>query len=91
MIHVYVMHKSADSTVAAEEICEEISKNLGHEIMPVDLEHLENVRNIAPGKSIYCASFRLPPEVMFADLPLPRTGNSEMLMRRENWMRWIQD
>ena len=48
------------------DICERISRNLGHEIKPGDEElSIYEVRDVAPKKKMFCASFRLPAEVVF--------------------------
>ncbi|KAJ4372236.1 tRNA(m(1)G37)methyltransferase [Neocucurbitaria cava] len=49
-----------------KEICEEISRQLGHEITPDTPEvQIYDVRDVAPKKRMFCASFRLPEEVAF--------------------------
>lgn len=65
MIHVYTFHKAPENEVAAVDICMDISKHLGCEVKPSDLDNLENVRLVSPNKTYYCVSFRLPPEVAF--------------------------
>lgn len=67
MIHVYCFSTKSDDNVAQfEEICAEISKQIG---FPVNVSDgslsIEDVRDVAPNKRMFCASFRLPPEVAF--------------------------
>jgi tRNA (guanine37-N1)-methyltransferase len=67
MIHVYCFSTRSDDDVAEKiKICEEISSRIGHVIKPEDPEvDIWNVRNVAPNKVMFCASFRLPAEVAF--------------------------
>lgn len=90
LIHCYAFNRSHDPKDAGRDICVDISKNLGHEMQLEDLEHLENVRKVAPNKTIWCASFRLPAEVAFADVPKPRVRDAEEV-KKENWWGWVMD
>lgn len=90
LIHCYAFHKSANAKVAGLGICAEISKGLGYEMEVEDLEHLENVRMVAPFKSYWRASFRLPIEVAFAELPPPRKPD-EVEAKKDNWWQWSMD
>ena len=67
MIHVYCFNtKSHDNKREEIEICQDISHHLGHKISPGDEETLIwDCRDVAPSKRMFCASFRLPPEVAF--------------------------
>lgn len=67
MIHAYCFSTKSDNNVAeAYEICVEISRLLGHEITPSTPEtQIWDVRDVAPKKRMFCASFRLPAEVAF--------------------------
>ncbi|RPA89251.1 guanine(37)-N1-methyltransferase [Choiromyces venosus 120613-1] len=67
MIHVYTFHKVPMTRSAARDICADISRYLGHPVAEADLENLENVRLVAPNKTYYCVSFRLPAVVAFGD------------------------
>lgn len=50
----------------AVDICQRISEKLGYEIKPGDEElDIHEVRDVAPKKRMFCASFRLPAEVAF--------------------------
>jgi len=68
MIHVYCFALKHDDQPAEQdrEICERISKALGWNIRP-DTPEVEifDVRLVSPKKRMFCASFRLPPEVAF--------------------------
>lgn len=67
MIHVHCFStKSEDNVLEIKGICEEISRQLGCEITP-DMEdvNVHDVRDVAPKKRMFCASFRLPEEVAF--------------------------
>lgn len=58
-----------DNMAAKELICEQISEKLG---FPVSLEspdtEIFDVRDVAPNKSQFCATFRLPSEVAFREI-----------------------
>ncbi|KAL8697802.1 MAG: hypothetical protein Q9201_006919 [Fulgogasparrea decipioides] len=68
MIHVYCFSTKSDDNKAEElKICKEISEQLGYEIGKPGDEKMEirDVRDVAPQKRMFCASFRLPMEVAF--------------------------
>ncbi|KAL8839995.1 MAG: hypothetical protein Q9170_001537 [Blastenia crenularia] len=68
MIHVYCFSTKSDDNKAEEgKICREISAQLGYQFGKVGDEELEirDVRDVAPQKRMFCASFRLPVEVAF--------------------------
>ena len=67
MIHVYCFSTKSDDNKAEKlKICNEISKQLDHVIKPGDDEvTIWDVRDVAPQKRMFCASFRLPEEVAF--------------------------
>ena len=71
MVHVHCFStKSDDNTVEKEKICAEISARLGHGVtITPDTKDVKiwDVRDVAPLKRMFCASFRVPPEVAFAD------------------------
>lgn len=67
MVHVHCFSTKSDDNVAeTKEICEEISRQLQFEITPETKDvHIHDVRDVAPKKRMFCASFRLPEEVAF--------------------------
>ncbi len=78
LVHVHCFsHKCPDDeTPAHVDICERISRELGFAVRPAatpgsegaeGVVSIHNVRDVAPAKSMYCASFRLMPEVAFAE------------------------
>lgn len=69
MIHTYCFStKSDDNVREGIEICEEISRQIGYTITPQTPETtIWDVRDVAPKKRMFCASFRLPEEVAFRD------------------------
>lgn len=70
MIHVHCFSTKSDDNVAEKkEICEEISRQLAYEITPETPEvTIYDVRDVAPKKRMFCASFRLPEEVAFREI-----------------------
>jgi len=70
MIHVYLFQSKLDSEEAeCEEICARISQHIGTDVELDDEQaemELHYVRLVSPKKKMYCASFRLPPTIAFA-------------------------
>lgn len=72
MVHVHCFStKSEDNVREGLDICERISDMLGVPVRPGDVEKegeatIYDVRDVAPLKRMFCASFRLPREVAFA-------------------------
>jgi tRNA (guanine37-N1)-methyltransferase len=69
IIHVHCFStKSEDNVREGIEICQRISEKLGYEVKPGDEEVvIYDVREVAPKKRMFCASFRLPAEVAFRE------------------------
>ncbi|KAL8805058.1 MAG: hypothetical protein Q9200_005574 [Gallowayella weberi] len=78
MIHAYCFStKSDDNKAERAKICAEISRQLGYEIKAPRVKEEEeeeeeeteiwDVRDVAPQKRMFCASFRLPGEVAFRE------------------------
>ncbi|KAF2132893.1 hypothetical protein P153DRAFT_420784 [Dothidotthia symphoricarpi CBS 119687] len=67
MVHVHCFSTKSDDNVAeTRDICKEISRQLGCEITPQTPDLcVWDVRDVAPKKRMFCASFRLPEEVAF--------------------------
>ena len=71
MVHVYCFNAKEDDTQAVESrICKEISDRLAFEMRPGDGEtegevSTWDVRDVAPNKRMFCATFRLPAKVAF--------------------------
>lgn len=67
MVHVHCFStKSDDNVKESKEICEKITEELGVEIKPGDEDvTIYEVRDVAPKKRMFCASFRIPREVAF--------------------------
>lgn len=70
LVHCYCFStKSDDNVEEGFKICEEISRQLQHEMKPGKIEdggvEIYDVRDVAPKKRMFCASFRLPEEVAF--------------------------
>ena len=69
MVHVYCFSPKMETEEEEyKAVCELVSKDLGHRItigMPgVEIWY---VRLVSPKKKMFCASFRLPPEVAFTE------------------------
>lgn len=74
LVHCYCFStKSDDNVEEGFKICEEISRQLRHEVKPGKIEdggvEIYDVRDVAPKKRMFCASFRLPQEVAFRAAP----------------------
>ncbi|RDL38468.1 tRNA (guanine(37)-N1)-methyltransferase [Venustampulla echinocandica] len=69
IVHVHCFSTKSDNNVRETiEICERISRVLGYEIKPEDDDvTVYEVRDVAPKKRMFCASFRLPPKVAFGE------------------------
>lgn len=70
MIHVHCFSTKSDDNVAEiKRICEEISQQLQYEITPETPDvTIWDVRDVAPKKRMFCASFRLPEDVAFREV-----------------------
>lgn len=69
MIHVYCFSKQKETEEEDfEDVCELVSKHLGHRILPQTPDtEIHFVRRVSPRKLMFCASFRLPSEIAFAE------------------------
>ena len=71
IVHVYCFStKSDDNKEEGIKICKQVSEQLKYEMKPGSIEtegeaHVWDVRDVAPLKRMFCASFRLPAEVAF--------------------------
>ncbi|KAI5846561.1 guanine(37)-N1-methyltransferase [Morchella snyderi] len=69
MVHVYCFNKSTEQERAPVDVCKRLSEAMGYEMRPESGEvKLEHVRVVSPNKVYYCVSFRLPREVVFAEV-----------------------
>ena len=69
MVHVYCFVRTMGTeTEEHHAVCELVSQHLGHPITCASSDvELWYVRLVSPKKKMFCASFRLPPEVAFAE------------------------
>ncbi|KAK3496653.1 Met-10+ like-protein-domain-containing protein [Neurospora hispaniola] len=72
LVHVHCFSFKADDETPLNDICERITKYLGFPVKPgnPDVEGevaVHDVRDVAPAKRMFCASFRIPREVAFAE------------------------
>ena len=71
ILHVHCFSTKSDDNREEEiKICKEVSKQIGYEMKPGAIEteggvQVWDVRDVAPLKRMFCASFRLPGEVAF--------------------------
>jgi tRNA (guanine37-N1)-methyltransferase len=70
LVHVHCFStKSDDNVKEKDEICEELSRQMGYTITPgMDEVDIYDVRDVAPKKRMFCATFRLPEEVAFREV-----------------------
>ncbi|KAK5987583.1 tRNA (guanine(37)-N1)-methyltransferase [Cladobotryum mycophilum] len=72
VVHVHCFAVKADDATPLDDICQRIQKEIGVLLTPGDDTDkdghvlIHEVRDVAPAKRMFCASFRLPPEVAFA-------------------------
>jgi len=71
MVHVHCFStKAEDNITATKDVCERVSEKLGVQMKAGDGEgevRVYDVRDVAPKKRMFCASFRLPKEVAFRE------------------------
>ncbi|ERF68525.1 hypothetical protein EPUS_05664 [Endocarpon pusillum Z07020] len=69
MVHVYCFSEQKETEEGDRvAVCELVSKHLGHRILPSTPDtEIHFVRKVSPKKCMFCASFRLPPEIAFAE------------------------
>lgn len=70
LIHLYYFSTKVDNLAVEEtKICDEIAKQLVCAFSPGEADfRLTDVRDVAPLKTMYCATFRLPADVAFRPL-----------------------
>lgn len=67
MVHVHAFQaRRDDENEEKEELRQRLSQQLGFDFTGYEKLTLHRARLVAPNKLYYCASFRLPPEVAFA-------------------------
>ncbi|KYK56031.1 tRNA methyltransferase Trm5 [Drechmeria coniospora] len=71
MVHAHCFAVKATDATALDDICGRIYNELGVKFTPGDAARdgevsIHEVRDVAPAKRMFCASFRLPAEVAFA-------------------------
>lgn len=69
MVHAHCFSTKSDDNVQEHiDICQRITEKLGYEIKPGDEDlKIHEVRDVAPKKRMFCASFRLPATVAFRE------------------------
>ncbi|KAK1757496.1 putative undecaprenyl pyrophosphate protein [Echria macrotheca] len=71
MVHVHCFSYKADDETPGIDICQRISRELMFKFRPGNPENegevaIHSVRDVAPAKRMFCASFRLPRDIAFA-------------------------
>ncbi|KAH8675972.1 Met-10+ like-protein [Xylariales sp. PMI_506] len=71
LVHVHCFALKSDDEVPLLDICDRLTNELGVKMIPGDAEKegevsIYDVRDVAPAKRMFCATFRLPAEVAFA-------------------------
>ncbi|KAK6083816.1 tRNA methyltransferase trm5 [Seiridium cupressi] len=71
LVHVHCFALKSDDEVPLLDICERLTSELGVKMIPGNAENpgevsIHNVRDVAPAKRMFCATFRVPSEVAFA-------------------------
>jgi tRNA (guanine37-N1)-methyltransferase len=71
IVHAHCFAVKADDNTPLDDICQRIFKEIGVLLKPGDMDkegevYIHEVRDVAPAKRMFCASFRLPAEVAFA-------------------------
>ncbi|KAM4059450.1 met-10+ like-protein [Hirsutella rhossiliensis] len=74
VIHAHCFASKANDATPLDDICQRIFNEIGVRLVPGDAENdgavtIHEVRDVAPAKRMFCASFRLPAEVAFAPRP----------------------
>ncbi|KAM3513979.1 hypothetical protein MY11210_002411 [Beauveria gryllotalpidicola] len=71
LVHAHCFAVKADDATPLDDICDRIEKEIGIRLVPGDANvdgqvSIHEVRDVAPAKRMFCASFRVPPSVAFA-------------------------
>lgn len=71
LVHAHCFAVKADDATPLDDICDRIEREIGVRLVPGDAEvdgqvSIHEVRDVAPAKRMFCASFRVPPSVAFA-------------------------
>ncbi|OAA64997.1 tRNA transferase Trm5/Tyw2 [Cordyceps fumosorosea ARSEF 2679] len=71
LVHAHCFAAKADNATPLDDICDRIEREIGVRLVPGDAEvdgqvGIHEVRDVAPAKRMFCASFRVPPSVAFA-------------------------
>jgi tRNA (guanine37-N1)-methyltransferase len=74
VIHAHCFAVKSDDDTAFNDICQRIFNEIGVMLKPGGMDnegevYIHEVRDVAPAKRMFCASFRLPAEVAFASRP----------------------
>ena len=79
-VHCYCFARGPDAATCHTEVAERLDvamRGLSKLAAHPERLSLHDVRDVAPSKRMFCATFRLPKEVAFADSRLPASGAGE--------------
>ncbi len=71
VVHVHCFAAKVDGPGPLDDFCDRIEKEIGVRLVPGDADvdgqvGIHEVRDVAPNKRMFCASFRIPAQVAFA-------------------------
>ncbi|ORY02240.1 hypothetical protein K493DRAFT_208503 [Basidiobolus meristosporus CBS 931.73] len=78
MVHCHCFSRSEDPKT---DILERIHQIMGYKV-DAETSIIHHVRSVAPNKDMYCASFRLTPEIVFANIKRKQVEGEDALTKK---------